>query len=146
MAIWRICAWRSKLKFAQIVFPSVLTGRKCVYYRAVWVGQLPTEIFPNCVQFMFRVLRKIHSCSSQNISDNKTKGSAICLVRAGWYWDDKNVVTSSAANCFVCVGMSHQWLLGLSWLTQTFYSSSKYLLGSIKHNSDLPGYDCLATC
>ena len=41
------------LKFAQNLcsrqFDWSLTGRKCVYYRALWVGQLPTEIFPNCV-------------------------------------------------------------------------------------------------
>ena len=43
MAIFRICTWRSQLKFAQIVLPSVLTSRKCVYYRADWTqGQLPS--------------------------------------------------------------------------------------------------------
>ena len=81
------------LKFAQNCVHVSLTG--------VWLaenvfitGQFEWVSFQlRFFLIVFRVLRTfLLAGSSQNIEDRrKTKGSAICLVREGWYWEDNDL-------------------------------------------------------
>ena len=122
------------LKFAQNCVHVSLTG--------VWLaenvfitGQFEWVSFQlRFFLIVFTVLRTfLLAGSSQNIEDKrKTKGSAICLVREDWYWEDNDLARTPLTCCLLVV------CVGINSLSSRLYQSTSLILREPSNTKPLP--------